>query len=72
MLADYGGAPNLLECVPTYIHRVASLNAANSWMMTRAAVLAAGWAKDNATAATLRADAATVAQAVLDQLYVIT
>lgn len=36
-LADYGGASNLLECVPTYIHRVPSLNAANVAMMTRAA-----------------------------------
>jgi hypothetical protein len=30
-LADYGGADNLLECVPTYIHKVAALNAANAW-----------------------------------------
>ncbi|TVQ13106.1 MAG: hypothetical protein EA364_07340 [Balneolaceae bacterium] len=28
-LADYGGLNNLLECVSTYIHEVASLNAAN-------------------------------------------
>ena len=28
-LADYGGIFNLLECVSTYIHEVASLNAAN-------------------------------------------
>jgi len=28
-LADYGGANNLLECVQTYTHEVASLNAAN-------------------------------------------
>jgi len=32
-LADYGEAPNLLECVPTYIHKVPSFNAANVWMM---------------------------------------
>ena len=31
-LADYGASRNLLECVPTYEHAVASLNAANSWM----------------------------------------
>ncbi len=31
-LADYGAARHLLECVPTYEHRVASLNAANAWM----------------------------------------
>ena len=34
-LADYGNAANLLECVPTYIHEVASFNAANVWMMRR-------------------------------------
>ena len=28
-LADYGGLNNLLECVHTYLHEVASLNAAN-------------------------------------------
>ena len=32
-LADYGEAQNLLECVPTYIHKVPSFNAANVWMM---------------------------------------
>ena len=33
-LADYGNAANLLECVPTYIHEVASFNAANVWAST--------------------------------------
>ena len=32
-LADYGEAQNLLECVPTYIHKVPSFNAADVWMM---------------------------------------
>ena len=32
-LADYGDASNLLETVPTYIHCVPSMNAANVWMM---------------------------------------
>jgi hypothetical protein len=32
-LADYGGAENLLECVPTYINKVPSFNAADVWMM---------------------------------------
>lgn len=32
-LADYGGINNLLECVSTYIHEVASLNAANVFSM---------------------------------------
>jgi len=31
-LVDYGVAKHLLECVPTYEHGVASLNAANAWM----------------------------------------
>jgi hypothetical protein len=34
-LADYGLAYNLLECVPTYLHRVPALNAANVAMMRR-------------------------------------
>jgi hypothetical protein len=38
-LADYGRPANLLECVPTYIHEVASFNAANVWMMRRVAEL---------------------------------
>ncbi len=36
-LADYGKASNLLECVPTYVGEVASLNAANVWIMERTA-----------------------------------
>jgi hypothetical protein len=38
-LADYGGIDNLLECVSTYVHEVASLNAANVWCMRAAAEL---------------------------------
>ncbi|MCA0250687.1 MAG: hypothetical protein LCH76_00065 [Actinobacteria bacterium] len=38
-LADYGEIDNLLECVSTYIHEVASLNAANVWVMRTAAEL---------------------------------
>lgn len=30
-LADFGGPPNLLECVPTYVHKVAAFNAAAVW-----------------------------------------
>ncbi len=33
LLADYGGAEHLSETVPTYIHKVPFLNAANVWMM---------------------------------------
>jgi hypothetical protein len=40
-LADYGGIDNLLECVSTYVHEVASLNAANVWNMRTAAGISA-------------------------------
>jgi hypothetical protein len=40
-LADYGGINNLLECVSTYVHEVASLNAANVQNMRYAAELLA-------------------------------
>ncbi|WP_165223567.1 hypothetical protein [Aquisphaera insulae] len=36
-LADYGGKDNLLECSPTYVRGVPSLNAANVAMLRRAA-----------------------------------
>jgi hypothetical protein len=39
-LANYGGIGNLLECVSTYVNEVASLNAANVWMLRRVAELA--------------------------------
>jgi hypothetical protein len=39
-LADYGGIGNLLECVSTYVHEVAGLNAANAWMLRTAGQLA--------------------------------
>jgi hypothetical protein len=32
-LADYGGVWNLLEAVGSYVHEVASLNAANAWSL---------------------------------------
>jgi hypothetical protein len=38
-LADYGGIDNLLECVSTYVHEVASLNATNVWCLRVAAEL---------------------------------
>lgn len=38
-LADYGGIDNLLECVSTYVHEVAGLNAANVWCLRTAAAL---------------------------------
>lgn len=39
-LAGYGGLGNLLECVSTYVNEVASLNAANVWMLRKAAEVA--------------------------------
>ncbi len=39
-LADYGEIDNLLECVSSYTHEVASLNAANVWNMRTAASIA--------------------------------
>ncbi|WP_147917933.1 hypothetical protein [Ruania zhangjianzhongii] len=39
-LADYGEIDNLLECVSSYVHEVASLNAANVWCLRTAARLA--------------------------------
>lgn len=67
-LADYGGAPNLLECDSTYIHAVASLNAANVGMMRMLANLLE-WRGNSAGAADLRASAKSLAAAVL-KLYV--
>jgi hypothetical protein len=58
-LADYGGILNLLECVSTYLHEVASLNAANVWSMRTLADLldAVG---PGEVAAELRSDAAAL------------
>jgi hypothetical protein len=63
-LADYGKPGNLLECVPTYIHEVASFNAANVWMMRRTADIEAAEG-NKAKAEELRADAARLLPAVL-------
>lgn len=55
-LADYGEIDNLLECVSSYTHEVASLNAANVWNMRTAADLVAAQGQD-ATASDLHASA---------------
>ncbi len=67
-LADYGGAENLLECVPTYINEVASFNAANVWMMNRVANI---WESqgNNTRAEELRKEAKSLLKAVL-KLYI--
>ncbi|WP_199043856.1 hypothetical protein [Glycomyces salinus] len=67
-LADYGEIDNLLECVSSYTHEVASLNAANVWnLRTVAEILAAHG--DTAGAEALTAEADDLVEAVVD-LYV--
>jgi hypothetical protein len=68
-LADYGTETHLLECVPTYIHKVASLNAANAWMMRGSATIAEGRGEVD-RAAELRALADNVSALVRTKLYV--
>ncbi len=70
-LADYGGIDNLLECVSSYTHEIASLNAANVWCMRAAAELVEmeGGEGAEAEAAALRADAEDLLAKVRD-LYV--
>ncbi len=67
-LADYGEANNLLECVPTYIHKVPSFNASDVWMMREFAdILQAVGEADEARQLLAEADA--MAKAVMT-LYV--
>lgn len=62
-LADYGPKEELLECVSTYAHIVAALNAGASWMLFRLADIYRLLGRDP------EADAAEAeAQALLDQL----
>ena len=67
-LADYGGAGNLLECVPTYIDQVPSFNAANVWMMRELADILQMSGEGNEPAE-LRAEADRMVRAVIG-LYV--
>lgn len=63
-LADYGEIENLLECVSSYTHEVASFNAASVWnLRVTADVLERRG--DAAGAAELRAEAGTLLGAVL-------
>ena len=67
-LADYGEAQNLLECVPTYINKVPSFNAADVWMMRElAGILQSVGEPDEARQMLAEADA--MAKAVMT-LYV--
>ncbi len=64
-LADYGEIDNLLECVSSYTHEVASFNAANVWnLRTTAAILDARG--DEAGAAGLNAEAEALVASVID------
>ncbi|MBT2484235.1 MULTISPECIES: hypothetical protein [unclassified Microbacterium] len=65
-LADYGEIDNLLECVSSYTHEVASLNAANVWSMRTAAALSE-LQGDAESSAALRADAEALLPAVIDR-----
>jgi hypothetical protein len=67
-LADYGGLNNLLECVSTYLHEVASLNAANVFSMRASADLLE-LRNRSADAQQLRADARALASEV-NKLYI--
>ncbi len=58
-LADYGDRNSLLEAVGTYEHEVASLNAANVWILRENAALHEHLG-DPAAAASLRAEAAAL------------
>ncbi|MEU6858165.1 hypothetical protein AB0B28_04720 [Glycomyces sp. NPDC046736] len=64
-LADYGEIDNLLECVSSYTHEVASLNAANVWNLRTAAELLAARG-DEDEAAKLRAEADDLVGEVVD------
>src|SRR5579864_9349169 len=63
-LADYGGALNLLECVPTYINKVPSFNSANVWMMRELAEIVEENG-DRAEARKLRLEADVMFKAIM-------
>ncbi|WP_219860803.1 hypothetical protein [Microbacterium sp. MYb45] len=65
-LADYGEIDNLLECVSSYTHEVASLNAANVWSMRTAAALAE-LRGDLSGGAELRVEADALLPAVIER-----
>lgn len=67
-LADYGEIDNLLECVSSYLHAVASFNAGNVWNL-RAAAAVHDHRGDGERAELLRKEATELASAV-NELYV--
>lgn len=68
-LADYGPKEHLLECVSTYAHMVAGLNAGAVWMLRRLADIyrILGRSEDASSA---DEEASTLATAILEKLYV--
>ncbi|WP_040168191.1 glucosidase family protein [Microbacterium gorillae] len=64
-LADYGEIDNLLECVSSYTHEVASLNAANVWVMRTAAELLR--LRDDPRAADLEDEAERLVPEIIDR-----
>lgn len=64
-LADYGEIENLLECVSSYTHEVASFNAANVWNL-RVTADVLEHRGDAAAAAELRSEADALVEAVLE------
>jgi hypothetical protein len=67
-LADYGDRNSLLEAVGTYEHEVASLNAANVWILRETANVL-DWIDDPTAATALRAEADALVPRI-QQLYV--
>ena len=67
-LADYGGIGNLLECVSSYVHEVASLNTANVYSLRAVADIVARCGNDE-DAAMLRKEATDLLERI-QELYV--
>jgi hypothetical protein len=68
-LADYGPKEELLECVSTYEHVVAALNAGAAWMLQRLGEIYDALGRP-ADADAARAEAAAIVQDILAHLYV--
>jgi hypothetical protein len=68
-LADYGPKGHLLECVTTYAHMVAALNAAACWMLERVADLYE-LSEREGEAAGLRKESAQLLAKLIEHLYV--
>lgn len=67
-IADYGGIDNLLECVSSYVHGVAALNAGNVWCLRTAAEMQELLGDDDRSAELRRL--ATERAAAVNGLYV--